>query len=90
MHESFLPYIRYFQYNIGIQFNNTPLVVEQKNYTIKILNVYIVYDRDNWPKIPLRNFTIKNCLFGANNIVKNSDKEKYVYRGYGITFDGKD
>ena len=24
---------------------------------------------------------------GATNIVKNSDKEKYVYSGYGITFD---
>ena len=29
----------------------------------------------------------KNCLFGATNIVKNSDKEKYVYSGYRITFD---
>ena len=36
-----------------------------------------------------RNFTLKNCLFGATNIVKNSDKEKYVYRGYGIASDGK-
>ena len=30
--------------------------------------------------------TISN-LFGATNIVKNSDKEKYVYTGYGTTFD---
>ena len=29
----------------------------------------------------------KNCLFGATNIVENSDKEKYVYSGYGITFE---
>ena len=35
-------------------------------------------------KIPLRNFTLKNCLFVATNIVKNSDKEKYVYSGYAI------
>ena len=28
-------------------------------------------------------------MFGATNIVKNSDKEKYVYSGYGIAFDGK-
>ena len=33
------------------------------------------------------NFKFKNCLFGVTNIVKNSDKEKYVYSGYGITFD---
>ena len=28
-----------------------------------------------------------NCLFGAKNIVKNCDEEKYAYCGYGITFD---
>ena len=26
-------------------------------------------------------------MLGANNLVKNSDKEKWVYSGYGITFD---
>ena len=29
----------------------------------------------------------KNCLFVATNTVKNSDKEKYVYKVCGITFD---
>ena len=27
-------------------------------------------------------------MFGATNIVKNSDKENWVYSDYGITFDG--
>ena len=31
-----------------------------------------------------KNFKFKNYLFGATNI--NSDKEKHVYSGYGITF----
>ena len=26
-------------------------------------------------------------MFGATNLVKNSDKEKWVYSGYGIAFD---
>ena len=26
---------------------------------------------------------------GVTNIVKNSDKSKYMYGGYGIVFDGK-
>ena len=30
---------------------------------------------------------MNNSLFGATNIVKNIDKEKYVYSGYVITFD---
>ena len=37
--------------------------------------------------IPTNNFKFKNCLFGANNIVKNSDKENYLCSGCGITFD---
>ena len=51
--------------------------------------MYIVYDLDTCLKILLRNFTIRNCLFDATTIVKNSDEEKYVYRCYGIAFDGK-
>ena len=50
----------------------------------KIVNVYIIYDLAAWPKNPTNNFKFKNCLFGATNIVKNSDKEKYVYSGYGL------
>ena len=89
LHGAFLASIKYFGYKIGIQFNNTPLVVEQNNYATKIVNAYIIYDLDNWPKVPLRNFTLINCLFGAINILKNSDKNKYVYSGYGVAFDGK-
>ena len=39
------------------------------------------------PKNPTNNFKFKNCLFGATNLLKNSNKEKYVYHGCGITFD---
>ena len=72
---------------MGIKFNKDPLAVEQNNYLTKILNFNIVYDLAAWSKNPTNNFKFKNCLFGATNIVKNSDKEKYVYSGYGITFD---
>ena len=74
---------------MGIKFDKDPLPVEQNNYFTKIVNVYIVYDLDAWPKIPLRIFTIKNRFFCATSIVQNSDKEKYVYIGYGIAFDRK-
>ena len=33
-----------------------------------------MYDLDNWSKNPLKNFTLKNCLFGGTNTVKNNDK----------------
>ena len=44
-------------------------------------------DLDAWPRNPTNNFQFKNCLFGATNIVKNSDKENCVYTGYRIIFD---
>ena len=89
LYTAFLHSGQFFGYNMGIKFDKDPLSVEQKNYLTKIVNVCIVYDLGAWPKIPLRNFTLKNCLFGATDIVKNTDKEKYVYSGYEIVFDGK-
>ena len=68
--------IKLSEYRIGTKFDKEPLAEEQNNYLIKIVNVHIVYDLGDWPKILLRNFTLKNCLFGATNIVKKSDKEK--------------
>ena len=73
-------------YRIGIKFDKDPLAVEQNNYLIKIVNVYIAYDLDAWLRHPTNNCKFKNCLFGVTNIVKNSNKE-YVYSGYETTFD---
>ena len=46
----------------------------------------MAYGLDAWPRNPKNNFKFKNCLFGATNIVKNNDKETYVYSGNRITF----
>ena len=59
---------------MGIKFDKDPLAVEQNNYLTKVVNVYIVYDLDVWPRNPTNNLKFKNCLFGATNVVKNSDK----------------
>ena len=53
----------------------------------RIVNVYIVYNLDVWPRSPTNNVKVENCLFGASNVVKNSDKEIHVYSGCGTTFD---
>ena len=52
------------------------------------MNVYIVYDL----KSSFNNFdpTLQNCLFGAVKLTKNSDIDKYQYRGYGIGFDSRE
>ena len=46
-----------------------------------MLNAYFDYDLDNCPKL--------KSLFGATNIVKIRDKEKWLYRlysGHGTAF----
>ena len=53
----------------------------------KVVKVHEIYDLDALPRNPTNNFKFKNYLRGATNIVKNGDKEKYAYSGYGITFD---
>ena len=50
------------------------------------VNIYIAYElgasssNDSDP-------TLKNCLFSAVTLTKNTDIEKYGYSGYGIGFD---
>ena len=87
LYTAFLNSIKLTGYKIGTKFNKDALAIEQNNYLTKIVNVYIVYDLAAWPRKPTNNFKFKDCFFGSINIVKNSDKEKYMYSGYGITFD---
>ena len=62
-----------------------------KQYSVKLnheklVNIYIVYDISkiiNISDYP----TLKNCLFGAVSLTKNSDTNRYKYSGYGIGFD---
>ena len=70
-----------------MKFDKDPWALEQNDYLTKIVNVYIVYDLDACPRNLTNHFKFKNFLFRATSIVKNSDKEKYVYSGYRITFD---
>ena len=52
----------------------------------KVVNIYIVYELGA-SSSHISDPTIKNCLFGAVTLTKNSDIEKYKYSGYGIGFD---
>ena len=53
-----------------------------------VINIYIVYKLD--PIATNRDTTtIQNALFGAMQITKNADINKYKYKGYGICFDGR-
>ena len=64
-----------------IKFDKNPLAVEQNNYLTKIVNVYIVYGLNAWPRSLTNNSKFKECLLGSTNAVKNSEKEKSIYSG---------
>ena len=62
---AFLHSIKLSRYKMRIKFDKDPLAVEENNNACKIVNVYIFYDLDAWPRNPTNNFKFKNCLFGA-------------------------
>ena len=72
-----------------LKFNNSVLVHKNSSslHSNFILNLYIVYELNNWPHYPTNNFPLKNYLFGAIKYVRNS---KVTYNGRGIPFDGAD
>ena len=50
-------------YRIGIKLDKDNLGVEQNNYLTTIVNVYIVYDLDDWLKIRHITFTLKKLVW---------------------------
>ena len=48
------------------------LAIEQNNDLTKIVNAYIVYDLDAWPRNPSNSYKFKHWLFVATSIVKVS------------------
>ena len=81
------PRLSYNDTKIKVQFTGSCLKQPKYMFThTKVVNIYIVYElgasssHDSDP-------TIKNCLFGAVTLTKNSDIEKYKYSGCDSGFD---
>ena len=64
---------------------------QQSNVIIRnnhnVINIYVVYELDTITSSRDTTFTIKNALFGAMQITKNTDTSKYDHKEYGICFD---
>ena len=54
-----------------------------------LINIYISYILNQWPRDLNTDFTLGNCLFGSVKLTKNSDLGKCKYNGYGIGFDSR-
>ena len=54
------------------------------------LDLYIVYELNNWLINSSNNFPLKNCLFGTVKLVRNAIKSKFIHNGREILFAGED
>ena len=81
------PELSYYGTKIRVEFNGSYLNQDKVTCSHeKIVNIYIAYEisknysMNTYP-------TQENCLFGAVNLTKNANIDKYKYSGYGIGFD---
>ena len=74
---------------LNLKFNNSVLVqiFFSSLYSNFILNLYIAYELNTWPRNPVNNFTLKNRLFVTIKLVRSAIKCKFIYNGWGIAFD---
>ena len=84
---SLTPELNYYGTKTKIKFTGGCLKQSHHIFTHKkVVNIYIVYElaaSSSHTSDP----TMKNCLFGAVNLTKNADIEKYKSSGYRIGFD---
>ena len=79
--------IDYHGIKIRVKFTGNCLRQPKISYTHRaIVNIYIVYELGA-SGFNNNDLTLKNCLFGAVTLTKNSDIKKYGYSSYGIRFD---
>ena len=84
---SLAPAINNFGAKTKVKFTGSSLQQSKISYAHgKIVNVYVVYELGA-ASSNINDPTLKNCLFGAVTLTKNTDIDKYGYSGYGIRFD---
>ena len=81
---SIIPKLNHYGNKVRVKFTGSCLKQSIISYTHgTILNTYELGASTS----NNNNSTLKNCLFGAVYLTKNTDIDKYGYSGYGIGFD---
>ena len=84
---SLAPAINNYGTKTRVTFTGSCLQQSKVTYTYKkTVNVYVVYELGA-SSSNINDPTLKNCLFGAVTLTKNTDIDKYRYSDYGIGFD---
>ena len=79
--------VSYYGTKTRVTFTGSCLQQPNFSYTYgKVVNIYIVYEVGA-SSSHSDDFTLENCLFGADTFTKNADIDKYGFSGYGIGFD---
>ena len=78
--------VSYYGTYIRVEFKESCLKLYKVTFNHgKAVNIYIVYKISK--SINISDYpTLENCLFGAVNLTKNADIDKYKCSGYGIGF----
>ena len=73
---------------IRVKFSGSCLRQDKITYTHgKIVNIYIVYEKNKKDNTIISDPTLENSLFGAVTLSKNVNIDRYGYSGYGTGFD---
>ena len=82
------PELSYHNASIILKFTGSCLKQDKVKCTHgTIMHISIVYNLI--PTINNLNITLENCLFGAVELTKNTDIDKYKYSGYGTGINSK-
>ena len=73
--------------NIRLEVNGSCLKAGRVSYILNtIINFYNAFEINPWQWYVQISFTLRNFLFGAVKLTKNSELDKYFYFWYGISF----
>ena len=78
------PELYYYDTKAAVSFPGACLKQDKVTFNHgKIVNIYIVYRLIKLSNVyKNNNLTVRNALFGAVNLTKNADIDKYKYSGY--------
>ena len=84
------PALNYYGTKTRVKFTANGSKQSKVSYTHgKVVNIYIVYELGA-SSSHINDPTLKNCLFGAVNLAKNADIDKYGYSRCGIGFNRRE
>ena len=66
--------------------NENHLINNNISILKNVINIYISYKINQWPRDLNTDFTLCDFLFGFVKLTRNSDLNKYKYSGLGIGF----